>query len=317
MTATAPTRRPRPAAGLLLLAGLAGSGWWLWQLGTGPLAPPPLGRPAAWGPWVDRVGAVTAAFGVLRLLCLAATAYLVVCVLVGILARRSRRDGVRHAAELICLPPVRRLLEGLLGVGIGVGALTAAVGPVGVAGAAPATGRATATALAVGGVPTMRAVVTPPLMAAAPRMTMRVAGPTAVGTVAPTITLRSVPPPTASTVPPPTGATAAPPSAPPPDPAPEQPGVADPAPELPATPGPSPERPGAPAAGPTEFVVEAGDHFWRIAERTVTAAHGPDVGEDAVAAYWQRLVDANADRMSDPTNPDLLFTGQVLVLPAP
>ena len=46
--------------------------------------------------------------------------------------------GCGGSRELICLPPVRRLLEGMLGVGIGVGALGAVAGPVAVAGAVPA-----------------------------------------------------------------------------------------------------------------------------------------------------------------------------------
>ena len=64
-------------------------------------------------------------------------------------------------------------------------------------------------------------------------------------------------------------------------------------------------------------MVEAGDHFWRIAERTVAAALGREPEEAEVGAYWRRLVDANVDRLSDPTNPDLLFAGQAVVLPVP
>ena len=99
----------RPVAGLAVLAGLGALGGWLWHLGTGPLAPTALDRPGDWARWVDEVGAVTAAFGILRLLCLAATAYLALCLVVGIVAGRSRRASVRRVADLVCLPPVRRL----------------------------------------------------------------------------------------------------------------------------------------------------------------------------------------------------------------
>ena len=99
--------------------------------------------------------------------------------------------------------------------------------------------------------------------------------------------------------------------------------------EAPAAPAPAPEgtadpAPVAPEGGAAPgrsvgdgHVVEAGDHFWRIAEHTVTAALGREPTEDEVGTYWQRLVDANAERLTDPTNPDLLFTGQALVLPTP
>ena len=36
---------------------------------------------------------------------------------------------------------------------------------------------------------------------------------------------------------------------------------------------------------------------------------------DAVEGYWLRLIDANRQHLADPTNPDLLFSGQQLELP--
>src|SRR3954468_22143867 len=189
MRSAAGRPRRRPLAGLALLSGLGALGGWLWHLGTGPLAAPALDRPGDWARWVEEVGAVTAAFGILRLLCLAASAYLALCVVVGIVAGRSRRASVRRVADLVCLPPVRRLLEGVLGVGVGVGALTATVVPVATAGASPSavgSGREVATftmaavPAAVTGrasvaVPTMRALFAPPAMAAVPHLTMRAA----------------------------------------------------------------------------------------------------------------------------------------------
>jgi hypothetical protein len=79
-------------------------------------------------------------------------------------------------------------------------------------------------------------------------------------------------------------------------------------------------RAGAPARGSEvahdrEVTVEVGDSFWRVAERVV-AAHGDTPPTDAeVTRYWQRLIEHNRDRLTDPDEPDLLYPGQVLVLP--
>ena len=324
--------RRRPLAGLAVLAGLGALGGWLWHLGTGPLAPPALDRPGDWARWVDEVGAVTAAFGILRLLCLAATAYLALCLVVGIVAGRSGRASLRRVADLVCLPPVRRLLEGVLGVGIGVGALTATVVPVAAAGASPSgvgSGRAVVTLtmaavpaatgrLAVA-VPTMRALVAPPAMVAVPHLSMRAVDAGAAASVTPTMILRAVEAPTSSAASPATPAATQPPGLPTAsDLATEVPAAQTSAPEGTAAPDPAPEGEAAPGRAVGDgHVVEAGDHFWRIAEHTVTAALGREPTEDEVGTYWQRLVDANAERLTDPTNPDLLFTGQALVLPTP
>ena len=257
----------------------------------------------------------------------AATAYLALCLVVGIVAGRSRRSGVRRVADLVCLPPVRRLLEGVLGVGIGVGALTATVVPVAAAGASPSgvgSGREVVTltmaavpAAARGrvamAVPTMRALVAPPAMVAVPHLSMRAVGADATASVTPTITLRAVEAPTS----PSTSPAASPETRAAPQP-PGLPTAPDLAMEAPTDPAPVPEGRADPGGSIDDgHVVEAGDHFWRIAERTVTAALGRQPTEDEVGTYWQRLVDANAERLSDPTNPDLLFAGQALVLPTP
>lgn len=80
----------------------------------------------------------------------------------------------------------------------------------------------------------------------------------------------------------------------------------------PTTPLASTPAPAHRASAP-EYVVRPGDHFWSIA-----AAHaGPEADRPTVVRYWQRLVDANRDRLADPDNPDLIFAGQVFVLPQP
>jgi hypothetical protein len=81
----------------------------------------------------------------------------------------------------------------------------------------------------------------------------------------------------------------------------------DPAPTTSLPPPAAP--PAAPVAPPRtpEVVVAPGDSFWSIAAEQ---RRGGDV-----AAYWRALIEANRDRLVDPANPDLLYAGQVLVLP--
>lgn len=67
--------------------------------------------------------------------------------------------------------------------------------------------------------------------------------------------------------------------------------------------------------GPALWVVAPGDHLWSIAERVLAAHHGSAPDEATVVTYWQRLVDANRERLADPTNPDLIYPEQELVLP--
>ena len=72
----------------------------------------------------------------------------------------------------------------------------------------------------------------------------------------------------------------------------------------------------APPTSATEWTVRPGDHFWRIAEEVLTTElrRAPTDGE--TDPYWRRLITANRDRLADRENPDLLFPGQVLLLPA-
>ncbi|MGE0879997.1 MAG: LysM peptidoglycan-binding domain-containing protein [Acidimicrobiia bacterium] len=73
-----------------------------------------------------------------------------------------------------------------------------------------------------------------------------------------------------------------------------------------------PPVPAVSAIAVDTITVQPGDHFWAIAEtRAASADHA------SVTEYWHRLIDANRDRLADPDNPDLLFAGQVLVLPQP
>jgi len=123
----------------------------------------------------------------------------------------------------------------------------------------------------------------------------------------------------------------APPADAPAGPAPAAPAV-DEAPE--ATPGgtqgagPSvgPASPTDPPAAPSDgtpapdagvhggsVVVDAGESFWTIAVELVEASGGGDLAE--VTSTWSALIDANADRLVEPGNPDLLHIGQTLLVP--
>jgi nucleoid-associated protein YgaU len=69
-----------------------------------------------------------------------------------------------------------------------------------------------------------------------------------------------------------------------------------------------------PPAAPT-WKVEPGDHFWSIAQRLLADSWGRRPSASEVDPYWRVLIEANRGRLADRTNPDLLFPGQLLVLP--
>jgi nucleoid-associated protein YgaU len=85
----------------------------------------------------------------------------------------------------------------------------------------------------------------------------------------------------------------------------EEAGKADPSPATPTV---------AASAVASTWTVEAGDHLWSIAERTL-GTDGSVPSEDEVAAYWLRVIEVNRDTLVDPDHPDLIFRGQVLTLP--
>ena len=62
-------------------------------------------------------------------------------------------------------------------------------------------------------------------------------------------------------------------------------------------------------------VVRAGESFWSIAE-DVILNESPNADESAIARYWRRLVDANLSSLRTPRDPDRLFPGDTISLPA-
>lgn len=98
---------------------------------------------------------------------------------------------------------------------------------------------------------------------------------------------------------------------------------------LPDSPSPSAGAPSVPPAGTemaaspaadegaNQWEIRPGDHLWAVAVRTLTAAWGTVPTDHEVAPYWRRLVAANRDHLADPANPDLVFPGQMMVVPVP
>ncbi|MGI8939110.1 MAG: hypothetical protein ACR2JF_13040 [Iamia sp.] len=71
----------------------------------------------------------------------------------------------------------------------------------------------------------------------------------------------------------------------------------------------------APAA--REWTTAPGDHFWHIAEASLTDAWGRAPTDAEIDPYWSDLVELNRPLLSDQGNPDLIFPGQVFRLPEP
>ncbi len=74
---------------------------------------------------------------------------------------------------------------------------------------------------------------------------------------------------------------------------------------------------GAPATTtvPATWTIARGEHLWFVAERVMTQAVGADVHHGEIARYWRSLVDANRERLVDRDNADLVYAGQIFVLP--
>ncbi len=67
-------------------------------------------------------------------------------------------------------------------------------------------------------------------------------------------------------------------------------------------------------AAPEVWEVGRGDHLWAIAEQTLASAWGTPPSDTEVAAYWAELVEHVGPMLVDPSNPDLIFPGQVFEL---
>jgi hypothetical protein len=310
---------------------------------------PNSGQPARLVSWVDQVGAVPAAFALLRVLALVVTGYLLATTVLGTTARLARSASLTRLVDVATLPQLRRFLHHA----VGAGTLAVAV-PLG-AGLSPA-----AIALAPPAALAQPApIVLPP--DASPPTIRGIAAVDPTTTVSPTApempaTADPAPPPTdppvarahpdattaseaqaaqmAESVPqsndaphvPPTAAGADPETTPTantekgaPSPAPTAPTAsagAEP-PFDPATPGTGQAEPASTEAAPPDgsWRIEAGDHLWRVAASTLERRWNRPPTEPETAAYLDRIIETNRASLVVPDNPDLVFAGQVFVLP--
>ncbi len=232
-------------------------------------------------------------------LVLLAGTYLVVVGALAAVAAATRRRSVGRLVSAVALPCVRRLLGGVVGVSVGLGAV-------------PAVATAVDVPPAVVVMEDLGPVASPP---AATTVV-----PTAPTTLTPTTAAPPLPPLTPSIRMEPLPPRATAPAAAPAVPVPVQPGADDPA--RVAAPAPSaPAPPVAEEAEPVEtgqgtWTIAPGQHLWLVASRTLAAAGRP-TDDGSVVRYLARIVDANRDRLAVPDDPDLVFAGQDFVLPEP
>jgi hypothetical protein len=69
------------------------------------------------------------------------------------------------------------------------------------------------------------------------------------------------------------------------------------------------------AGSPSEWMVRPGDNLWFIAEQTLVAAWDRSPSDRQVAGYWMSVIAVNRSRLPDPSDPSLLFAGDMIVLP--
>lgn len=249
-------------------------------IGTGRLAAPALTDPGSWAQWADGRDPVIATAALLRVVVLGLAWYLLGVTVVGAIARVVRLAAMVRVADALTVPMVRRVLQTSLGVSLATAVAVSS---------APHGGLRTGPEPVFAGAAQEVDAPSPPRMRPLP--------PHADPSPAPAPRDDAVPPPLA---PDPPRDEAAPGPIPPPEASP---------PDL------SPTGDAADAADAATVTVRSGDHLWSIAEHHLGAHLDAAPSDQQVAAYWQRLIDANRDRLADPANPDLILPGQQFVLP--
>ena len=89
----------------------------------------------------------------------------------------------------------------------------------------------------------------------------------------------------------------------------------DPTETVPGPPATAPQV--TPATTTDRWTVKRGECFWSIAESVLTERSGRPPTDAEVVPYWHRLIDANRLELAQRDDPDLIFPGQVFVVPAP
>lgn len=71
------------------------------------------------------------------------------------------------------------------------------------------------------------------------------------------------------------------------------------------------------AAGDSRtHLVVSGDSLWRIARDALIAHWGRTPSDAEVVPYWRQVIESNQVNLADPQDPDLIFPGQELIVPA-
>lgn len=302
------------------------------QLGSGPLQAPPLASPGQWSSWAAQREPLQAVMALLRLVVLALSWYLVGVTTIGLVAYLSRIAGLIRLAEVLTVPVLRRGLQAVLGLGLATAMVGASV--PGFDGAPSSRTAVAASTTVVDSEPAASADggtgMDPWVEADAghdePGSSAngeREFAPS--GQPAP-YPLELLARPGSSAVEPPSGRDVSSPVTEREEhPVPDFDSMVDfdPVPDPEST--PASEQPSLPPAHvasaeeatATSYDVVAGDSLWRIAARSLEQYWGRMPSDAQVVPYWEQVIAANRQHLVDPGNPDLLFPGQQLVLPAP
>jgi hypothetical protein len=90
----------------------------LTALGGNKLATPPLTHPSDLSSWANSLGTAAAALSIARLIALAAGWYIALATFLHLLAALLHLRVLSHAAKLVTLPPIRRTLMTIAGIGL-------------------------------------------------------------------------------------------------------------------------------------------------------------------------------------------------------
>lgn len=267
-----------------------------------------LAAPRSWGldGWTELIaerGAAAAAMTLLRYAALALSAYLV---LLGLLTLTVRLVRMRWLDAVLWFA-TPRILRPLLGI-VSVATFAA---PHAAGAAEPAGGAANASktpVMVLVGSSAERSATATTVTASTPPPTMRRVEPATTQATIPTTTIIS------TTTVPATAPTTTVSVAITMPPRPSAPATSSPA--TSASAGSATLTEATPPPPGRSWSIKRGEHLWFVAETVLTEQLGRVPSTKETTGYWQRLIKANRDRLVDQANPDLVFTGQELVLPA-
>ncbi len=282
-----------------------------------PVPGPPWATTAApWAAWAARGGPGGVVMGLIRLAALVAVAYLLVVVLVELGGRWSAVPALLRTSHRLCLPGMAAWLSQAAAGGVLVSMVAGSALTAGAVGAAtPPSGvvvmhqlpPSTTLGAGVGRTTASRPTPSSPARAADAPPVMQV-----VGSSTTTAPPRRAPS-TSSSPPTPSMTT--------PTTAPSEPTSSSSTPEPAAVPASgfgdagAPRSAAVPTPVPQTWTIRSGDHLWRVASTTLAGQWSGRPSDAEVLDYLQQVIAANRDRLVVPTDPDLVFPGQVFVLP--